>query len=549
MKHRNFLWITLLAVSFLAVSCKNNPTTSDDVTKNNMQEKVNDYAEVTLRANLDQLTENQKKMIPLLIDIAKIMDEIFWTQAYGDKEKLMNNIGDDYTRKFAQINYGPWDRLNNNEPFVEGVSEKPKGANFYPADMTAEEFENFEAEDKKSQYTLVSRAEDGSLKTIPYHVAYKEKIQQAAKLIRKAAELAEDPGFKKYLNLRAEALETDDYLASDMAWMDMKTNDIDFVVGPIENYEDQLFGYKTAHEAFILIKDQEWSDRLAKYATMLPDLQKGLPVDEKYKQEEPGTNSDLGAYDVVYYAGDCNAGSKTIAINLPNDERVQLEKGSRRLQLKNSMQAKFDKIMVPISKELIAPEQQGNVTFKSFFENTMFHEVAHGLGIKTTINTGESVRTALKEQYSALEEGKADILGLYMVTKLNEQEEIEGDLMDNYVTFLAGIFRSIRFGASSAHGKANLVRFNYFKEAGAFNRSEEGTYSVDMEKMQEAMNTLSSLILTIQGEGEYEKAKQIIEKHAVIGEQLEADLQRLEVENIPVDIVFNQGLEVLNLEQ
>jgi hypothetical protein len=333
-----------------------------------------------------------------------------------------------------------------------------------------------------------------------------------------------------------------------MAWMDMKTNDIDFIVGPIENYEDQLFGYKAAHEAFILIKDQEWSERLAKYATMLPDLQKGLPVDEKYKQEEPGTNSDLGAYEVVYYAGDCNAGSKTIAINLPNDERVQLEKGSRRLQLKNAMQAKFDKIMIPISKELIDPDQQENVTFKSFFENTMFHEVAHGLGIKTTINTGESVRAALKEQYSALEEGKADILGLYMVTRLNEQEEIEGDLMDNYVTFLAGIFRSIRFGSSSAHGKANLVRFNYFKDAGAFKRSEEGTYSVDMEKMQEAMNSLSELILTIQGEGEYEKAKQLIEENAVIGEQLEADLQRLEEENIPVDIVFNQGLEVLNLE-
>jgi hypothetical protein len=487
-------------------------------------------------------------MIPLLIDIAKIMDEIFWTQAYGDKVELLDTIDDEHTREYIKINYGPWDRLNNNQPFVDGVGEKPKGANFYPADMTVEEFEDFEAEDKKSLYTLVRRAEDGSLKTIPYHVAYKEKVQKATALLRQAAGLAEDTGFKKYLNLRAEALETDEYLASDMAWMDMKTNDIDFIVGPIENYEDQLFGYKAAHEAFILIKDQEWSERLAKYATMLPDLQKGLPVDEKYKQEEPGTNSDLGAYEVVYYAGDCNAGSKTIAINLPNDERVQLEKGSRRLQLKNAMQAKFDKIMIPISKELIDPDQQENVTFKSFFENTMFHEVAHGLGIKTTINTGESVRAALKEQYSALEEGKADILGLYMVTRLNEQEEIEGDLMDNYVTFLAGIFRSIRFGSSSAHGKANLVRFNYFKDAGAFKRSEEGTYSVDMEKMQEAMNSLSELILTIQGEGEYEKAKQLIEENAVIGEQLEADLQRLEEENIPVDIVFNQGLEVLNLE-
>ena len=273
----------------------------------------------------------------------------------------------------------------------------------------------------------------------------------------------------KYLNLRADAFLSNDYRPSDLAWMDMKNNDVDLVIGPIETYEDQLFGYKTAFEAYVLIKDKQWSDRLAKYAQFLPELQRGLPVEDKYKQEMPGANAQLNAYDAVYFAGHSNAGSKTIAINLPNDEYVQLEKGTRRLQLKNAMRAKFDKILRPIADQLIVPEQRENITFDAFFANTMFHEVAHGLGIKNTINNKGTVRAALKEHASALEEGKADILGLYMVTQLFEKGELTtGTLQDYYTTFMASIFRSVRFGASSAHGKANMIRFNYFANEGAF---------------------------------------------------------------------------------
>jgi len=348
--------------------------------------------------------------------------------------------------------------------------------------------------------------------------------------------------------MRAEALLSDNYFASDMAWLDMKDNQFDLVIGPIETYEDALFGQKASYEAYVLLKDMDWSTKLQKYVAFLPDLQRNLPVNEAYKQESPGSDAELNAYDVLYYAGDCNAGSKTIAINLPNDERVQLEKGTRRLQLKNAMRAKFNQILLPIADVLIDSSQRGHIQFDAFFANTMFHEVAHGLGIKNTINGKGTVREALKEEAGALEEGKADILGLYMVTELLNQGELQGDIMDYYVTFMASIFRSVRFGASSAHGRANMLRFNYFLDQGAFSRNADGTYFVNAEKFAGAVSTLSNLILTLQGDGDYDAVKKLMTEKAVVGEQLKADLNRLTENEIPVDIVFWQGKEVLGLE-
>ena len=514
-----------------------------------MINKVNEYAEYALTADLSALSENQKQMIAKLIEVSKIMDDIFWMEAYGDKEALMASLSDDATRQFAKINYGPWDRLRANEPFVEGVGPKPAGAQYYPADMTKEEFEAFEDPAKTSLYTMIRRNEAGELYTLPFNQAFPDETQRAAELLRDASKLADDEDFSIYLSLRADALMSDEYLASDLEWMDMKSNRIDFVVGPIENYEDQLYNYKAAHEAYVLIKDMEWSERLAKFVSFLPELQANLPVDDKYKQESPGTDSDLNAYDVVYYAGDCNAGSKTIAINLPNDERVQLEKGTRRLQLKNAMRAKFDKIMMPINNLLIDESQRKHVTFDAFFANTMFHEVAHGLGIKNTLDGSGTVRQALKEHGSALEEGKADILGLYMVTQLQQKGEIEGDLMDYYTTFLAGIFRSVRFGASSAHGKANMIRFNYFKENNAFSYNpENGTYKVNFEEFQAAMNSLSQVILTLQGDGDYAGVDALFKEKGIVGDELQKDLDRVGAAGIPRDIIFKQGVEVLGLQ-
>jgi len=507
------------------------------------------YATVRLTVDLDHLSDRQKQMIPLLIDASKIMDGLFWQQSTGNRNAFLDGIEDPAARRFAEINYGPWDRLAADQPFIESAGPKPLGAQFYPADMSKEEFEAWDQEGKDGLYTLVRRQDDGSLELLPYCVAYRDELKQTAALLREAAGLADDEEFANYLQLRATALETDDYQPSDMAWMDMKNNPVELVIGPIETYEDQLFGYRAAFEAYVLIKDLAWSERLARFAKYLPELQQGLPVADEYKREVPGSDADLNAYDVVYYAGHSNAGSKTIAINLPNDEEVQLAKGTRRLQLKNAMLAKYNQILVPIAEELIAQDQRQHITFDSFFGNTMFHEVAHGLGIKNTLDGQSTVRHAMKEHASALEEGKADILGLYMVQKLREKGEItEGQLQDDYVTFMAGIFRSIRFGATSAHGKANMIRFNFFEQAGAFSRDEaSGTYRVNVPEFEQAVKDLSSKLLTLQGNGDYAVVDAFVAEMGNVGTGLQADLDRLAAAGIPVDIVFEQGVKVLNL--
>jgi len=512
-----------------------------------MEKRVNQFAPVKLTADISHLTSNQKKMLSLFFEVSEIMDDLYWKQAFGDKHKLLDTIVDPYEKKFIEMNYGPWDRLNGNAPFVKSFGEKPKGANFYPVDMTEEEFKAFTDTSKTSQYTIIERDTNDRLKSVPYHVAFKNELEKAAKLIREAATLSDDAGFKKFLELRAEALITDNYQPSDMAWMEMKTNLLDFVVGPIETYEDQIFGYKASYEAYILLKDNNWSEQLEKYTKLLPEMQKKLPVDLVYKSESPGSGSDLAAYDVLYYAGDCNAGSKTIAINLPNDEEVQLVKGSRRLQLKNAIKAKYDQILVPIANVLIDEKQRNHMSFDAFFNDIMFHEIAHGLGIKNTINGKGTVKFALKNQYSALEEGKADILGLFLITELNDMGILKTDLMDNYVTFMAGLFRSVRFGASSAHGRANLIRFNYFREKGAFTRNADGKYAVNFDEMKKAMNELSKEIIIIQGNGDYEAASKLYDKYGVLSTELEKDLAKLNNSNIPLDIIFEQGPSVLEL--
>ncbi len=530
-----------------------NPAAAQTDLQQDYQAQLNEYSVVRLTADLSSLTENERKMLPLLIRAADLMNEVFWQQAYGDRTELMNQVEEPAGRKLLSINYGPWGRLKGNAPFIDGVGPKPEGANFYPQDMTKEEFEqhlkdNPDDEDAfKSLYTLIRRDRNGDLGAIWYHDMFRQQAT-AADLLDQAAELAEDDGLKKYLTLRAAALRTDDYQASDMAWLDMKDNTLDIVIGPIENYEDAMFGYKAANEGFVLIKDKEWSARLSRYAQLLPGLQRDLPVPDAYKQETPGTDSDLNAYDVIYYAGDCNAGAKTIAINLPNDEVVQLAKGTRRLQLKNAMQAKFDRILNPIADLLIDESQREHITFNAFFGNTMFHEVAHGLGIKNTIDGSGSVREVLRNHFSALEENKADILGLYMVGKLYEQGELtEGQVMDNYVTFMAGLFRSVRFGASSAHGKANMTSFNFFRQEGAFARDTSGRYRVDEEKMAAAIAKLAERLITLQGNGDFGAAGEWLDNMANVSPGLQADLDRINAQGIPVDIIFEQGLDVLGL--
>jgi hypothetical protein len=509
------------------------------------------YASVKLTTDLNKLSANDQRMLALLIKAATIMDDLFWREAWGKKDSLPAGQLTADARRFFDLNYGPWDRLDGDQPFVKGVGPKPPGARYYPADMTKEEFAACPDSAKKSPYTFLRRDPQGALVVVPYRTMFSIEVARASDLLRQAAVLASDTGLKSYLLARADALLTDAYDASDRAWLDMRKNRIDVIIGPIETYEDQLYGYKASHACYIAVKDMDWSRKLEKFAALLPELQRGLPVPDAYKAETPGSDSQLGAYDVVYYAGDCNAGGKTIAVNLPNDEKLQLEKGTRRLQFKNAMKAKFDKILVPISEVLVDRSQRKHITFDAFFENVMFHEVAHGLGIKNTINGKGRVRDALLEEAGALEEGKADMLGLYMVKMLREKGELtSGALLDNYVTFMAGVFRSVRFGASSAHGRANMLRFNFFLDRGAFIRdAASGTYRVDADKMTSAMNELSALILTLQGDGDLKALKELMANMGSVRPALQADLDRLQSASIPVDVVFEQGAKVLGLPE
>ena len=392
--------------------------------------------------------------------------------------------------------------------------------------MTAEEYDALADPEKSSQYTVIRRNDDGSLKVVPYHVEYADRLAKVDSLMGVAIDLAEDAGLKKYLTERRKALMTDDYYASDLAWMDMKQSKLDFVVGPIENYDDALYGSKTSYESFILVKDEKWSNDLAKFVKMLPQLQNDLPCDPKYKPAMAGT----------------------IAINLPNDERIHKEKGARRLQLKNAMQAKFETILQPIANLLINEDQLDNVNFNAFFSNVCFHEVAHGLGIKETVTDGKSLREALGSQYSAWEEAKADICGLFLTTHLIEMGEITNCTKeDAFVTFIAGILRSVRFGATEAHGIANMMCFNYLQDNGAFTRNKDGKYVIDVEKAEAAMRSWAALILQVEGEGDIAFAKSYSAENGKIRADLQKDLDLIASSNIPRDIRYNQGLKALGL--
>lgn len=511
-----------------------------------MKAKVEEYAQVELKSDLvNNLNDKEKELVKIFFQVGEITDDLFWQQTFGDKSQL-DTITDSYAKEFAMIHYGAWDRLDNNKPFLAGYGEKPAVCNYYPHDITAEEFDAFEDANKNSWYTVIRRNEDGSLKSVWYHEAYAEEIGRICALLEKAVTLAEDPGLENYLEKRIEAFKTDDYLESDLAWMDMKDSKIDFVTGPIESYDDKFQETKASYESFILLKDEARSKDLAKFVAMLPALQKELPCAPEYKTFVPGTSSDLNVYDAVYYAGDCNAGSKTIAINLPNDERVHALKGTRRLQLRNSMKAKFDKILMPIGQLIVTPEQQKYLNFDAFFWNVTFHEVAHGLGVKQTINTNESVDAVMETEKTSWEEAKADILGLFMVTKLIEMGEITNITAEDAIaTYIAGILRSVRFGAASSHGKANMMCFNYMEKAGAFSRDAKGQYVIDFGKAKEAMNGWAALILQTQGDGNVEFATKYRAENGGITPALQADLDKINGAGIPRDITFIQGADIL----
>ncbi len=407
----------------------------------NIQERLAQYAPARLKVDLSPLSANERRIIPLLIDAAQAMDDAFWVQAYGDREALLALTANPDIKRFIQISYGPWDAINDDEPVLAGVGSYAPGANFYPPDMTEEEFDAAAAlqPELKSSYTMVRRNHQGRLVAIPYHQFFRDQVGLAADRLRQAAGLAEDAKQKAYLELRADALLMDKYRQSEFAWMDMQANHLELLIGPMETSMDQLFGDKAAYAASILIKDEAWSKRLTHYIEHLPRFQENLPVADVYKREQPGLDSDLFVYDLIYCAGYDHA-SVPMGINWPEDEEVRRSKGTRSMIVKNVIRAKYEKLLVPIADLLIASDQRRYVTFEAFFNYVMAHEIAHGLGINQTITEKGLVREALKDENHAVEECKADVLSLFVITHLNQSGEFsDRELNEVYVTFLANL--------------------------------------------------------------------------------------------------------------
>ena len=577
-------------------------------------ERLASYKKISLKTDTSLLSEAERKCLVHLIKAAQKVDEIFWKQAFKEKSKALEGIKNDTIRRFVEINYGPWDRLNDDKPFLQGYGSKPKGGNFYPENFDINTVPPNFRERLMLPYSIVKPLSKADLMPPPppkkgekpsmperpmimerfpltngneiglvdYNSFFEKDIQLILQEMMKAATAIEkeDKLFAIYLRERAMSITANQYTLSDIKWMTLKSH-LDIVIGPIENYEDKLLGTKTSFEAYVLVRDREWGAKLEKYVSYLPELQANIPVEEAYKpkisnntgvnqfdengnimpsgdmidiqgypplQKPNASLSQLAVFDAVYYAGDCNAGSKTIAVNLPNDEVLQKYYGTRRSQLKNTMKAKFEEMVKPISQILVDPSQQKNILFDAFFANVMFHEVAHGLGVKNLVaDTNKTVREALGADYSAIEECKADVLGLYMVTQLFNKGELTGSLDDYYVTFVASVFRSVRFGAASAHGKANMITFNTLLNSGCIVNGKKG-YTVNVVAMKVVIEKLAAELLHLQGDGDQIGVGKMLQERGIIKASLNEDLAKLEKAKIPVDIIFDQGIDTLGLK-
>lgn len=510
------------------------------------------YAQVEVSSDLPDLTPAQNQVLGKLIEAARLMDLAFWKQADKDGPALRETLRvssaelDKLRLHFLEINKGRFDRQAENEPFI-GDEPKPAGAAFWPEDLTREELESYveahpEQRDELYSLTTVVRREGEGLRAIPYHEFYAEYLEPAAKLLREAAALSDHEGFKRYLELRAEALVADDYFESDMAWMDLRDNRLDIVIGAIEPYEDGLMNLKGSYGAFVLARDEAAGRELDAYIRAMDDMQKALPVDERFKRRAVMLGSSVGVFTLVFCAGDGEAGIKTIAISLPNDERVREAKGTRKIMLRNAIGAKFDKILMPIAERLLAAEQLPLVDSDIFFSNILLHEIAHSLGNDFVLDeNGERTETkidvALRNHSTAVEECKADIGGLYSADVLIAAGVLpEGKRESIAATFLAGIFRSVRFGATSAHGMANAIELNWLLEKGGIILDRDGRWRVAPEKFASAVESLLSELLTIQYLGDYQRAEELVGKYATLPDGLTKSLAGMS--DIPVDIEF-----------
>ena len=490
--------------------------------------------------DLRGITDNGKEVLNLYRFAADEVDAIYWEQYFGDKQTLLDGIKDPVQKTFAEINYGPWDRTSG-KSFVEGYSDRLPGAGFYPADMTIEEFNAWDNPDKNSPYTLIRRAADGSLETVWYHDAYKDHIDKIGNYLKAAADITIKPSVAAYLLSKAEALRTDNYYESSLAWLDMEDSKMDLVIGPNEVTDDQLMGIKRSYEAYVLLKNETHTKELMQYVSRIGEFQEDLPGDPAYKTFQPGAGSNIFSCDALYYAGKANAGVKVIALNLPFDSDVQRDRGTRTILLENIIHIKYNHIVGPTGRILLKPDDAEHLSADAFFWNIVFREVAHGLGVKETVNGKGSVEEALGSAALTLEEVKANAAGVLMVCNLQKHFDIHHLFTkeDALATFFASLVRSERFGEGTALGRANIIIYNYLKEAGAFKRNASGQYDLDYKNMEAALSGLTALVLKTQATGDETFARQFEAQYSKLNSDYDADRLNLGLEKIPADIRFN----------
>src|SRR4051812_11897860 len=543
-----------LAVNDLVQTAEPVPSTSD------VAAMASRFAPSDIRADVTSLPENERRALGKLVDAARLMDSLFLRQVWAGNDAMLQELSHDALSRsrtasaaavadanarlhYFLINKGPWSRLDHNRVFIQGAPAKPEGANFYPPDASKADVQRWLdslAADEKARatgfFTTIRKAPSGGFVAVPYSVEYQGELARAASLLREAAALTSQPTLKHFLTTRADAFLSDDYYASDVAWMELDAS-IEPTIGPYEVYEDEWFNFKAAFEAFITIRDEAESKKLQSFSAHLQELENALPIDSKYRNPQLGALAPIRVVNVVFSAGDGNRGVQTAAFNLPNDERVVREKGTKRVMLKNMQDAKFNRVLVPISKVALSAADQKNVAFEAFFTHILMHELMHGLGPHNITVGGRSttVRQEMKELYSAIEEAKADISGLWALRQLADRQLIDPSITKTmYTTFLASAFRSIRFGVNEAHGRGIAVQLNYLLHAGAFTVVPGGTFAVDDAKIADAVTSLTREIMTLQAEGQYAKAKDLLDRLGVVRPSVQKILDRLT--NVPVDI-------------
>jgi hypothetical protein len=526
-----------------------------------LSRKIARFAPTDIAADLSGLPPNERQALTHMIQAAQVMDALFLEQVWAGNEAMLLDLMRDESEDgktrlhYFLLNKGPWSRLDHNEPFIPGAPAKPAAANYYAAAATKEEvntwIQSLPADEKARAtgfFTVIRRTADGGLTAIPYSVAYQGELEIAAGHLREAARLTTQPTLQAFLESRATAFLSNDYFESDVKWMELDAS-IEPTIGPYEVYEDEWFNYKAAFEAFITIKDQSESDKLQKFAGSLQDIENNLPIDPQYRNPTLGALAPIAVVNTVFSSGDANRGVQTAAFNLPNDERVIREKGSKRVMLKNNQEAKFSKVLVPISKVALAAGDQPHVAFEAFFTHILMHELMHGLGPHDITVNGKAttVRQELRDTYSAIEEAKADISGLWALQYLIDKGQLDSSLQRTmYTTFLASAFRSIRFGINEAHGRGQAIQLNYLLDQGAFRVNDDGTFTVDDSKIRDAVTALTREIMTLQAEGSYEKARALIDRLGVMRPETQRVLDRLT--DVPVDIAprFTTAQELLN---